>query len=146
MDGMTVTADAAPHGPPGPAGLAELLRDPVRAALAARTATVRAGLPPRPVRAVDRFTWLRSLGPGQARDAALLDRLEALAGHLTGRPALGCAAGDPMPTAALEAVDGFTDVPTARLMALYRAERAAAIRPTPPATGTPAHPPPDAVT
>ncbi|MFI7089630.1 hypothetical protein ACIBUR_39350 [Streptomyces anulatus] len=134
---MTVTADAAPPGPPSPAGLAELLRDPVRAALGARAEAVRARLPPRPVRALDRFTWLSSLGPGQARDAALLDHLEALAGHLTGRPAPGCAPDDPMPAAALDAVDGFTDIPTARLMALYRAERAAAIRPTPPATGTP---------
>ncbi|MFJ1744336.1 hypothetical protein ACIOG4_37520 [Streptomyces microflavus] len=134
---MTVTAGAAPPGPPSPAGLAELLRGPVRAALAARITTVRAGLPPRPVSALDRFTWLRSLGPGQARDAALLDRLEALAGHLTGRPAPGCAPDDPMPTAALDAADGFTDAPTGRLIALYRTERAAAIRPTPPATGTP---------
>ncbi|MFJ1662204.1 hypothetical protein [Streptomyces anthocyanicus] len=134
---MTVTAGAAPYGPPGLAGLAELLRGPVRAALAARTTAVRAGLPLRPVSALDRFTWLRSLGPGQARDAALLDLLEALAGHLTGRPAPGCAPDDPMPAAALDAADGFTDAPTARLMALYRAERAAANRPTPPARPTP---------
>lgn len=141
VDGMTVTAGAAQHGPPRPAGLAELLRDPVRAALAARAEAVRARLPPRPVLALDRFVWLRSLDPGQARDAALLDLLEALTGHLTGhltgRPAPGCAPGDPMPAAALDAVDGFTDAPTARLMALYRAERAAAIRPTPPAHPTP---------
>ncbi|MFJ1662597.1 hypothetical protein [Streptomyces anthocyanicus] len=134
---VTVTAGAAPHGPPSLAGLAGLLRDPVRAALAARTAIVRARLPQRPVHALDRFAWLRSLDPGQARDAALLDLLEALAGHLTGRPAPGCAPDDPMPAAALDAADGFTDAPTARLMALYRAERAAAIRPTPPACPTP---------
>lgn len=46
-------------------------------------------------------------------------------------PAIRC------PSTALDAADGLTDAPTARLMALYRAERAAAIRPTLPATGTP---------
>ncbi|MFD7764143.1 hypothetical protein [Streptomyces microflavus] len=120
---MTVTADAALHGPPSSAGLAELLRAPVQAALAARADALRSTLPVRPVTAADRFAWWTSLNAAQARNAALVDHLDALIGHLAGRPVLGCAPHDPMPTAALDAADGFTDALTARLMALYRAGR-----------------------
>ncbi|WP_406153134.1 hypothetical protein OG217_05465 [Streptomyces sp. NBC_01023] len=60
----------------------------------------------------------------QARRAALLDRLDALCEHVSGRPALGYEPGDPLPAAALEEADGFTDSATALLVADYRARRA----------------------
>ncbi|MEU6632890.1 hypothetical protein ABZ905_32090 [Streptomyces parvus] len=120
---MTVTADAALHGPPSGAGLAELLHASVRAALAARVAKLCATLPARPTSAPERFTWWKSLDPGQARDAALLDHLEALCGHLDGRPAPGYAPDDPMPVAALDAAEGFTSAPVADLIRAYRAAR-----------------------
>ncbi|WP_404949066.1 hypothetical protein HFP70_35375 [Streptomyces sp. ARC14] len=120
---MTVTADAALHGPPSGAGLAELLHASVRAALAARVAKLRTSLPARPATALERFAWWKSLDPGQARDAALLDHLEALCGHLDGRPALGVAPDDPMPEAALDAAEGFTSGPVADLIRTYRATR-----------------------
>ncbi|MEU1221321.1 hypothetical protein [Streptomyces microflavus] len=120
---MTVTADAALHGPPSGAGLAELLHTSVRAALAARVDKLRTSLPARPTTALERFTWWKSLDPGQARDAALLDHLEALCAHLDGRPALGVAPDDPMPEAALDAAEGFTSGPVADLIRAYRATR-----------------------
>ncbi|MER6230943.1 hypothetical protein ACFUC2_04925 [[Kitasatospora] papulosa] len=104
---------------------AEQLRGPVRAALLDRAATLRRSLPDRPVSAAGRFEWLRMLDPGQASRAALLDHLEALCEHLAGHPAPGYSPGDPMPGAALDAADGFTDEDTAVLIAVYRASRRA---------------------
>ncbi|WP_244165131.1 hypothetical protein [Streptomyces silaceus] len=81
---------------------------PVWSALSERADALRRTLPPRPQAAHDRWVWLRELDPEQERQAALLDHLDALCLHLAGRCALGCAAGDPMPSAALEEADGFT--------------------------------------
>ncbi|MEV7512010.1 hypothetical protein AB0O57_29050 [Streptomyces sp. NPDC091201] len=100
--------------------LAEQLRGPAQAALAARAAALRADLPPRPATSAARYTWWRSLNPEQARRAALLDRLEALHGHLGGVPALGCSPADPLPAAALEAAEGAGDAELDRLITAYR--------------------------
>ncbi|MFF2226863.1 hypothetical protein ACFVV7_26515 [Streptomyces globisporus] len=120
---MTVTADATLHGPPSDAGLTELLRASVRAALATRVSKLRISLPARPTTALARCTWWKSLNPGQARAAALLDHLETLCGHLDGHPALGLNPEDPIPVAALEAAEGFTSAPVAVLIRSYRAAR-----------------------
>ncbi|MBT2396280.1 hypothetical protein [Streptomyces sp. ISL-100] len=104
--------------------LAALLRVPVRNALAERADAIRSSLPPRPLDTRACFIWLHSLDQDQARRAALLDRLTALCEHVSGRPALGYEPGDPLPAAALEEADGFTDTATALLVAEYRARRA----------------------
>ncbi|MFD4933348.1 hypothetical protein [Streptomyces virginiae] len=117
LDTATVPAD-------GPSvGLAAELRLPVWNALADRADALRRALPPRPENVPARFAWWRSLTAVQSRDAALLDRLDALCGHLAGRPAPGCAADDPLPEAALEAVDGFVGEDLAGRIASYRAVR-----------------------
>jgi hypothetical protein len=113
----------APAATATAADLAELLRAPVREVLAARAESIRSTLPPRPADAPGRYTWWRSLTPGQARRAVLLDRLEALCGHLDGVPALGYVPGDRLPLAAVEAADGFTSGPVADLAAAWRALR-----------------------
>ncbi|MFK0047940.1 hypothetical protein ACIQU4_28405 [Streptomyces sp. NPDC090741] len=105
------------------ADLAAELRIPVWNALAARAETLRRVLPARPESGLGRYQWLRSLTPEQARNAALLDRLEALRGHLTGGPAPGFAADDPLPEAALQEADGFTTAEVAELIAALRAVR-----------------------
>ncbi|MBL1104363.1 hypothetical protein JK361_07065 [Streptomyces sp. 5-8] len=110
------TMEAAPDA------LVAALRRPVWNTLAARAEDIRRSLPPRPETAAERFAWLRSLDPEQARRAALLDHLDALCGHLDGHPAPGCAADDPMPDAALEEAEGFNRQLTA-LIAAYRAVR-----------------------
>ncbi|MFD9887056.1 hypothetical protein ACFWZT_36970 [Streptomyces alboflavus] len=111
---MTTTTRAAPGD------LVAALRLPVWNTLSARAEALRRDLPPRPAAAAGRFAWLRSLTPEQARDAALLDHLDALCGHLGGKPALGYAADDPLPDAALEAAEGFNPQLTA-LITRYRA-------------------------
>ncbi|ATM24654.1 hypothetical protein SMD44_p10155 (plasmid) [Streptomyces alboflavus] len=96
------------------------LRDEVRVVLAKRAEALQAALPPRPGDAHGRYAWLRSLDEPQARRAELLNRLEALCGHLSGRPALGIRADDALPAAALEEADGFLSESAARLVAAYR--------------------------
>ncbi|MEU5241663.1 hypothetical protein ACH4UR_35735 [Streptomyces lydicus] len=90
--------------------------------LSERADVLRRALPPRPETAAERYDWLRSLTPAQARRAALLDRLDALCGHLSGRPALGYRPDDPMPAAALEEAEGYSPG-LSRLIARYRASR-----------------------
>ncbi|MEU6756045.1 hypothetical protein [Streptomyces sp. NPDC046685] len=111
-----VTAAAAPTV----TELAEQVRKPVRATLAARADRLRAELPPRPESGPGRYTWWRSLDPEQARRGALLDRLEALLSHLDGRPAPGFDPADLLPAAALEEAEGFDPAET-RMIAHYRA-------------------------
>ncbi|MCZ1011939.1 hypothetical protein [Streptomyces lydicus] len=111
---MTATVDADPD--------TAALRMPVWNTLAERADALRRALPSRPQTAAERCGWLRSLTPAQARRAALLDRLDALCGHLAGRPALGYSPDDPMPAAALEEAEGFNPHLT-RLIARYRASR-----------------------
>lgn len=96
------------------------LVEPVRRALARRAGIVRQGLPPRPATAAERYRWWRSLESGECRQATLLDHLEVLCGHLVGHPALGFAAEDALPAAALDAADGFVTEDVARLVARYR--------------------------
>ncbi|MFI5859308.1 hypothetical protein [Streptomyces parvulus] len=116
MTATTVEAD--------PATLVAALRLPVWNALAERADTIRRALPPRIGELPhERYWWLRSLNPEQARRAALLDRLDALCGHLAGRPAFGYPADEPIPAAALEEADGFTGAEVAELIAEYRALR-----------------------
>nr|WP_202489686.1 hypothetical protein [Streptomyces sp. SID8381] len=77
-------------------------------------------MPERPEPGAARYEWLRSLTSVQARRAALWDHLDALCGHLAGRPALGYRADDVLPEAALQEAEGFS----ARLsydIARYRA-------------------------
>jgi hypothetical protein len=105
-----------------PDALVAMLRLPVWNTLAARADGIRRSLPPRPDTSLERFAWMQSLSPEQARSVALLDRLDALCGHLAGRPALGHGADDPMPDAALEEAEGFNPQLTA-LIAAYRAAR-----------------------
>ncbi|MFJ5142986.1 hypothetical protein [Streptomyces sp. NPDC088707] len=112
MTASTVEAD--------PAALAAALRLPVWNALADRADTIRRALPRRPEGAEERYEWVLSLAPGQARQAALLDRLDALCAHLAGRPMIGCSPADPLPVAALDEADGFTSPEIAELMAAYR--------------------------
>ncbi|MGW2748707.1 hypothetical protein [Streptomyces sp. NPDC001450] len=106
--------------------LVAMLRRPVWNTLAERADGIRRSLPACPETAVARLAWLRSLSPEQARRAALLDRLDALCGHLAGRPALGHGADDPMPEAALQEAEGFNPQLTA-LIAAYRAARGAPV-------------------
>ncbi|MFC8538047.1 hypothetical protein ACFUJY_29605 [Streptomyces sp. NPDC057249] len=115
-----MTATTAEAGQ-GTGTLADALRLPVWNALAERADGLRRALPDRPENAEERFQWLRALSPAQARRAELLDRLDALCGHLAGRPAPGYAPDDSLPDAALEAADGFCGEETAELIAAYRA-------------------------
>lgn len=114
----------APTIAAGPNDMVAVLRLPVWNILAERADAIRRALPPRPGPALERLAWLRSLSPEQARRAALLDRLDALCGHIAGRPAPGYAPDDPMPDAALEEAEGFNPGVT-RLIAAYRATRSA---------------------
>ncbi|AWI33264.1 hypothetical protein DDW44_30365 [Streptomyces tirandamycinicus] len=91
--------------------------------LAARADMLRRSLPPRPHDVRGRYEWWRSLSAEQARQATLLDHLDAMCGHLDGEPALGHSADDPLPEAALEAADGFTDEETAAMIAAFREAR-----------------------
>ncbi|MFE9469405.1 hypothetical protein ACFYNW_38525 [Streptomyces virginiae] len=104
-------------------GLADELRLPVWNALADRADALRRSLPPRPEDVPARFAWWRALTAVQARDAALLDRFDALCGHLAGRPAPGCPAGDPLPEAALQEAEGFVGNAVSARVAEYRAMR-----------------------
>ncbi len=112
---MTATVDAGP--------VAQALLLPVARVLSERADGLRRSLPSRPEAVIERYDWLRSLTPGQARRAALLDRLDVLCGHLAGRPALGYSRDDPLPSAALEEADGY-NTQLSRLIARYRAGRA----------------------
>jgi hypothetical protein len=109
-----------------PESLVAVLRVPVWNTLAKRADSIRRALPPcigeLPP---ERYWWLRSLNPEQARRAALLDRRDALCGHLAGRPALSYPAGESIPAAALEEAEGFNPQLTA-LIAAYRAARTTA--------------------
>ncbi|MFJ8752210.1 hypothetical protein ACIREO_23180 [Streptomyces sp. NPDC102441] len=100
--------------------LVALLRVPVRSVLTERAEGIRRTLPPRPSDVRDQYEWLRSLDENQARRAALLDRLDALCGHLSGCPNPGYDPADPLPAEALEEADGFTSETTARLAVEYR--------------------------
>ncbi|GGX80362.1 hypothetical protein [Streptomyces fructofermentans] len=111
--------------------LVAALRLPVWNTLAARADTIRRSLPPRPDSAGERYAWLRDLTPEQARRASLLDHLEALCSHLSGRPALGYAPDDPLPDEALQEAEGFNPSLT-RLIARYRQTQAAACPAPPP--------------
>ncbi|MFJ3842359.1 hypothetical protein ACIPY6_43745 [Streptomyces sp. NPDC090054] len=115
----------------GPAPVTEL-RVPVWHALVNRAGVLRHVLPPCPEDVPGRFAWWRSLSSAQARDAALLDRLDALCGHLAGRPAPGYAADDPLPDAALEEADGFLDAELAERAAAYRLRRGPDVTRRPP--------------
>ncbi|WP_030558819.1 hypothetical protein [Streptomyces aureocirculatus] len=112
----------ASHTAPG--DLVAALRLPVWNTLSARAESLRRALPPRPDAPAARYAWLCSLTPEQARDAALLDHLDALCGHLAGHPALGYDADDPLPDAALQAAEGFNPQLTS-LIVRYRKARAA---------------------
>ncbi|MFH8410409.1 hypothetical protein ACH4FX_37385 [Streptomyces sp. NPDC018019] len=107
-----------------PDTMARRLLVPVWNALSSRADALRRSLPPCPDTACGRYEWWRALDAEQARRAALLDRLNALCGHLAGRPALGYDPEDPLPPEALEEADGFVSEPVAALMAAYRARRA----------------------
>ncbi|WP_433860215.1 hypothetical protein [Streptomyces kronopolitis] len=102
--------------------LVAILRLPVWNTLAERADAIRRALPPRPGTPQGHLRWLRSLTPEQQRRAALLDRLDALCGHIAGRPALGYVADDPMPEAALQEAEGFNPQLSA-LIARYRTAR-----------------------
>lgn len=117
---MTATVDAAPGDL-----VVAALRLPVWNALAERADAIRRALPARPEMAEERLRWLRGLSPEQERRAALLDHLDALCGHIEGRPALGYDPDNPLPDAALEASDGFCGDDTAALIAAHRAQRRA---------------------
>ncbi|MEU7228860.1 hypothetical protein [Streptomyces chrestomyceticus] len=114
---MTATVETSPDN------LVAALRLPVWNALAERADALRRALPARPDDAVDRWQWWQGMTAEQQRRAALLERLDALCGHIAGRPALGYAPYDPLPLAALEEADGFTSGPVAELVAAYRAAR-----------------------
>ncbi|MFK0294303.1 hypothetical protein ACIQU6_28055 [Streptomyces sp. NPDC090442] len=101
--------------------LAETLRVPVWNALAERADAIRRSLPPRPNDPHGHYVWLRSLDDDQARRAELLDRLDSLCAHISGRPVPGYASDDPLPVAALDEVDGFIGNDVALLIARYRA-------------------------
>ncbi|WP_106976274.1 hypothetical protein [Streptomyces rimosus] len=120
---MTVSTPTLLDGPELDA-LARRLLVPVWNALSSRADALRRSLPPRPDAASGRYEWWRALDAEQARRAALLDRLNALCGHLAGRPALGYDPSDPMPDEALEEADGFVSEPVAALVAVYRGRRA----------------------
>lgn len=102
--------------------LAANLRLPVAQVLAERADEIRRALPPRPQPGAARYVWLRSLTPEQARHAALWAHLDALYGHLRGRPALGYGKDDVLPEAVLQEAEGF-DVQLSHEIAHYRAER-----------------------
>ncbi|MFJ2745247.1 hypothetical protein ACIO3O_36945 [Streptomyces sp. NPDC087440] len=119
-----MTTTAAPDARPHPADdFAERLRLPVWHCLSRRADAIRRALPPRPDDSPGRCTWWRSLTEQQARQAALLDRLNALCGHLTGRPALGYAPDDRLPLAALEEAEGFVSRPVSALISAYALTR-----------------------
>ncbi|MFB6505540.1 hypothetical protein ACFC07_22385 [Streptomyces sp. NPDC056099] len=105
-----------------PGDLTAVLRLPVWNTLSERADGIRRALPPRPETPEGRLRWLQSLTPEQQRRAALLDHLDALCGHLDGRPALGYNPDDPMPDAALQEAEGFNSRLTA-LIATHRAAR-----------------------
>ncbi|MFG2211013.1 hypothetical protein [Streptomyces sp. NPDC048638] len=114
---MTATVDSASDS------LTAALRLPVWRALVDRAEALRRALPSRPDDAAQRWHWWQAMSADQQRHAALMEHLDALCGHLTGRPALGYAADDPLPLAAVEEADGFTSEPVAELIAAYRARR-----------------------
>ncbi|MFJ4700459.1 hypothetical protein ACIP5N_22230 [Streptomyces sp. NPDC088768] len=104
--------------------LVAALRTPVLNALCERADALRRVLPARPGDAVERPVWWQGMTGDQQRQAALLEHLDALCGHLAGRPAPGCSPDDPMPLVALEEADGFTSAAVADLISAYRAARA----------------------
>ncbi|MEV6421589.1 hypothetical protein [Streptomyces sp. NPDC051662] len=117
---MTATVET------GPDSLVAVLRLPVWNALADRANSLRRSLPARPDDAAERWAWWQGMNADQQRRAAVLDRLDALCGHIAGRPAPGYAPDSPMPLAALEEADGFTSSYVADTMSRFRAAHAAA--------------------
>ncbi|MGW7090028.1 hypothetical protein ACWGH2_41965 [Streptomyces sp. NPDC054871] len=105
-----------------PRDLVAVLRLPVWNVLAERADELRRALPPRPESPEERLRWLQSLSLDQQRRAALLDHLDALCGHIAGRPAPGYSPDDPMPDAALQAAEGFNPQ-LSKLITNYRAAR-----------------------
>ena len=103
--------------------LTEVLRLPVWNAMSERADQLRRALPPRPESADGRYRWWRLLNAGQQRQAALLDRLDALCGHLAGRPAPGYAPHELVPDDALHEAQGFNPQLSA-LIARCLAQRA----------------------
>ncbi|MFF9786288.1 hypothetical protein [Streptomyces nigrescens] len=92
---------------PSPEALAAVLREPVRAVLRARADALRRNLPARSRNPAGNYIWWTALNADQARRATLMDHLDMLCAHLDGQPALGYDPRDPLPSAALEAVEGF---------------------------------------
>ncbi|MEW1657895.1 hypothetical protein [Streptomyces sp. NPDC093707] len=115
-----MTATTSTQTPEAPATAA--LRTPVWNMLADRADALRRSLPPRPEGAAGRYEWLRSLSPAQARRADLLARLDALCGHVAGRPALGLPSSDPLPEEALQEAEGF-DADLTELIERYRSAK-----------------------
>lgn len=103
--------------------LVALLCAAVRSTLTERADALRRTLPPRPPDPRARYAWLRNLDENQSRQAAFVDRLDALCGHLDGEPALGYDQNDPLPAAALDEADGFTSESTGCIIAEYRRAR-----------------------
>ncbi|WP_167163116.1 hypothetical protein [Streptomyces sp. MBT27] len=103
--------------------LAEALLMPVWNTLSERADQLRRALPPRPESVDGRYRWWRLLDAEQQRQAALLDRLDALCGHLAGRPALGYAPHELLPDDALHEAVGFNPQLSA-LIARCLAQRA----------------------
>ncbi|MFF4189301.1 hypothetical protein ACFYZ9_39550 [Streptomyces sp. NPDC001691] len=66
--------------------LTEAPRLPVWNELSVRADHLRRSLPPRPDDSRRLFNWWTALGPAQACRAVLLDPLDALCGHIAGRP------------------------------------------------------------
>ncbi|MFI6688372.1 hypothetical protein [Streptomyces sp. NPDC050485] len=87
--------------------LAEALRLPVWNTLSERADHLRRALPPRPENVAGRYQWWRLLDAEQQRQAELLDRIDALCGHLAGRPALGYDPHQLVPDSALYEAQGF---------------------------------------
>jgi hypothetical protein len=99
--------------------LRDRLRYPVWVALVERGSAIRRSLPDRPATACERYSWWRALTPDQERRAMLLDRLEALCGHLGGTPALGYDTAEVLPEEALQEAEGFDEALSA-LISQYR--------------------------
>ncbi|MEU3501588.1 hypothetical protein ABZ726_12700 [Streptomyces hundungensis] len=103
--------------------LSEALRLPVWNAMSERADSLRRALPPRPDDVAGRYEWWRLLDARQQRQAEILGRLDALCGHLAGRPALGYDPAQRLPDAALHEAQGFNPQLSA-LIARCLAQRA----------------------
>ena len=112
--------DTTACSPTTAADLAAELLPVVLAVLERRADALRSRLPVRPPRSEDRLAWWKSLTGPQPRQAALLEFLEVMCGHLRGVPAPGWDAGEPLPAGALEEAEGFVDADTAVKISEYR--------------------------